>query len=163
MSQSVATRHDLTDLQARFVHYMSDGAEPARAAELAGYKVDTGSTVAYDLLHTAHVLAAIQSEVRRKLVSLAPMALGVIQRMVKDETTPPKLRLDGARTLLDRAGHIAPRAIADKTSADISLHEMTIGELRDLAGKLEGELSTRAKPVNSATAAPLNSQPIDLA
>lgn len=158
MSKGLARRHDLTDKEANFVRHISEGIAPPDAARLAGFAEASRNGTAYSLLRAPRVLAAIHTEVRRKLVAVAPIALAVIERLVKDDTTPPKIRLDAARTLLDRAGFIAPRAIVDKATHELALHELSIGELRSLADKLEGELSGRAKDVSGANAAPAGTQ-----
>jgi phage terminase small subunit len=153
MSKELATTYKLTEMQAAFVRHVSEGVDPNQAVGLAGYGGSNVYTRAHELLRAPHVLAAIHTEVRRRLVAGAPIALSVIERLVKDETTPPKIRLDAAKTLLDRAGHIAPRAIVDKATHELSLHELSIGELRQLADRLEGELAGRAKDVSGANAA----------
>jgi hypothetical protein len=157
MSKGLARRHDLTDKEANFVRHISEGIAPPDAARLAGFAEASRGAV-YSLLRAPRVLAAIHTEVRRKLVAVAPIALAVIERLVKDDTTPPKIRLDAAKTLLDRAGHIAPRAIVDKATHELSLHELSIGELRQLADRLEGELAGRAKDISGANAAPAGTQ-----
>jgi phage terminase small subunit len=120
-----------------------------RAAELAGYAREYASQSAYQLLRSPNVLATLRFEMARRVTSLAPLGLSVIEALVRDTATPAKIRLDGAKTLLDRAGWIAPRATIDKTGADISLHEMTVSDLRSLADKLESELATRATSANN--------------
>jgi len=159
MPKELATMCGLTEMQAAFVRHVSEGVEPNQAVTLAGYGTSNIYSRAHELLRAPRVLAAIHTEVRRKLVAVAPIALAVIERLVKDDTTPPKIRLDAAKTLLDRAGHIAPRAIVDKETHELALHELSVGELRQLADRLEGELSGRAKDVSgakAATAAPLD-------
>jgi hypothetical protein len=126
MTKSLATKFDLTEMQAGFVRLVSEGIDPNRAVEVVGYSTSNTSAQASELLRIPAVLAAIHNEVRRLLVADAPVARAVIMRMVKDEKTPPKIRLDGAKTLLDRAGHIAPRAVFDKGNYELSLHELSI-------------------------------------
>lgn len=155
MSKELAAKYKLTEMQATFVRHVSEGIEPNKAVTLAGYGTSNIYARSHDLLCAPHVLLAIHTEVRRKLVAGAPIALAVIERLVKDETTPPKIRLDAAKTLLDRAGHIAPRAIVDKATHELALHEMSLGDLRQLADKLEGEIAGRAKDIAGADAAPL--------
>lgn len=161
MPKELATMCGLTEMQAAFVRHVSEGVEPNQAVTLAGYGTSNIYSRAHELLRAPHVLAAIHSEVRRKLVAGAPIALSVIERLVKDDTTPPKIRLDAAKTLLDRAGHIAPRAIVDKATHELALHELSLGELRQLADKLEDELSGRARNVSGPNAAPAGTQPVE--
>jgi hypothetical protein len=162
MSNGLATNYKLTEMQAAFVRHVSEGVEPNQAVTLVGYGTSNIYSRAHELLRAPNVLIAIHTEVRRKLVAGAPIALSVIERLVKDETTPPKIRLDAAKTLLDRAGHIAPRAIVDKATHELALHELSIGELRQLADKLEGELSGRARNVSGPNAAPAETQAADV-
>lgn len=153
MATELATRYELTAMQAEFVRHVSLGLEPSQAVTLSGYSSAKVHARAHDLLHAPHVLAAIHTEIRNKLVAGAPIALAVIERLIKDDTTPPKIRLDAAKTLLDRAGHIAPRAILDKGTHELSLHEMSIADLRQLADRLEGEIAGRAEDIGGADAA----------
>jgi hypothetical protein len=83
------------------------------------------------------------------LVADVPTSIRVLQHL-RDNAASEKVRAEAARTLLHRAGLIAPRAAAPETKRDLSLHEMSIDDLRDLAGKLEADLSGRAKDVSSA-------------
>jgi hypothetical protein len=46
----------------------------------------------------------------------------------------------------------------DKATRELSLHELSIGELRLLAEKLEGELAGRAHDVSGADASPAETQ-----
>lgn len=45
---------------------------------------------------------------------------------------PPKFRLEAAKTLLDRGGHIAPKARDDSVRQEKGLNEMSTEELRAL-------------------------------
>lgn len=160
MSKEIAAKYELTEKQAAFVSHVSEGVDPTQAATLAGYG---NSSRAHELIRAPLVLAAIHTEVRRRLVAGAPIALAVIERLIKDDTTPPKIRLDAAKTLLDRAGHIAPRAITDKSQHELALHEMSISDLRQLADKLEGEIAGRAKDIGGADSAPTGTQAAEVA
>ena len=107
------------------------------------------------------ILATIQIAVARHLAVGAGAAVRVLQTFLVDETVDKRLRVVCAKTLLDRAGHIAPKAVAAGQGGEIPLNEMSMTDLRALADKLEGELATRAKPVSSANAAPDKPQAID--
>jgi phage terminase small subunit len=133
----------------------------AQAAIACGYPESSAAQRGYELLHTAHVLAAIHTAARRRLVADAPTSIRVLQPL-RDNAASEKVRAEAARTLLDRAGMIAPRAAAPETKRDLSLHEMSIDDLRNLAGKLEAELSGRAKDVSSANGASSSPQAADL-
>lgn len=161
----MGTEIDLTDREAvhrAFVKEFRKHENATQAAIAAGYPENRAEAAGYALLRTAPVLAAIQADARRYLISDVGASIRTLQ-LLRDKATSEKVRADAARTLLDRAGLIAPRAVAENKGNDLSLHEMSLTDLRGLADKLEGELATRAKPVSSVNAAQLDTQPIDLA
>lgn len=160
-SQEIATQ-GLTDLQSGFIAHLVSGLLPGKAALAAGYPESSAGVAASRLLRNPKVLQTLHIELSRALQCDATMARAVIARMANDETMHPKIRLDAAKTLLDRAGHIAPRAAASKDASEISMHEMSTDELRSLANKLEDEIAGRAKDVSSAIEAPSETQAIDI-
>jgi hypothetical protein len=117
------------------------------AAQLAGF-LDRPSKEAWRLLRIPHVLAAVNAAVQIALAEDATLARNLLRRYVKDESMHPKIRLDAAKTLLDRAGHIAPKAREAGGGHDKPLHEMSIDELRALVDRYEAELGGRAKLVS---------------
>ena len=157
---TLATRQ-LTDKQADFVRFHGQGMNATQAAIASGYPESSAAQRGYELLHTAHVLAAIHLAARRRLVADAPTSIRVLQHL-RDNATSEKVRAEAARTLLDRAGLIAPRAAAPETSREVSLHEMSLADLRELAEKLETELAGRARDVSGANSAAPSSQATDM-
>lgn len=152
----LATRK-LTERQGAFVRHMAlTGDIPASALHA---KIDVHH--GYELARLPHVLAEIHQSVRKKLISAAPMALKTIIDIAKDDQAPGKLRLDASWKLLQMAGHVAPRAAAEKPT-DQPLHEMTTDQLRELAGRLEDEIAGRAKPIVAPVAAPADAQAVDM-
>jgi hypothetical protein len=107
------------------------------------------------------IIATVQMGVARRLAIGSGAALRVLQEFTVDETLDKRLRFACAKTLLDRAGHIAPKAIAASTGASVPLNEMSMSDLRTLADKLEGEIAGRAKDVSSAKPAPSKAQTIE--
>jgi hypothetical protein len=103
----------------------------------------------------------VQIGIAHDLAIGAVKANRVLQDFVADEKLDKRLRYACAKTILDRAGHIAPKAVAQGSTAAKPLNEMSMSELRELADKLENELSGRAKDVSSAKAAPAKAQTID--
>ena len=154
------TTRQLTDKQADFVRFHGQGMNGTQAAIACGFPKSSASQRAYELLHTPHVLAAISTAARRRLISDAPTSIRVLQYL-RDNATSEKVRVEAARTLLDRAGLIAPRAAAPDTSREVSLHEMSLADLRELAEKLESELAGRARDVGAPLAPAVESQPLD--
>jgi phage terminase small subunit len=146
-SQQIATRQ-LTDKQTAFVTALIETGDAATAAELAGFR-DRPSKEAWRLLRIPHVLAALNTAVAAALAEDAPLARNLLRQYVKDDSMNPKIRLDAAKTLLDRAGHIAPKAKDQSAGHEKPLNEMSTEELRALADRFEAELAGRAKLVSA--------------
>lgn len=142
------SRNDLTDKQAAFVEFMVASGDASASAERAGYQSHP-SKAAFELLKSANVLVALQLAVHRALVADAPVARAVILEIATNTTCAARVRLDAAKTLLDRAGHVAPRPREDESTANTPLHEMSTAELRELATRLEGEIAGRARPISA--------------
>jgi hypothetical protein len=107
------------------------------------------------------ILAAVQIGIARDLAIGAAKSNRLLQAVVEDTSADLRLRVVCARDILNRAGHIAPKAVAAGSTAAKPLNEMSMTELRELADKLEDELSGRAKDVSSATAAPVKPQALE--
>lgn len=153
-------KFDLSDKHAIFVKEIASGAKDYCAAATAGYIGESARTTAWRLLREPRIMAAIQFEVRRRLIGMAPVALSVLETLMTAATSE-KVRADCAKTLLDRAGLIAPRAAAPGTG-DKPLHEMAVTELRAMADKLQGEIEARARPVNAPNAPSADGQVVDM-
>ncbi len=154
----------LTEMQAAFVSAYFDSSDATKAARSAGYEQSTAHVAAYRLLRTPHVLAAIQAETERRMrTEAAPVAYRVLLDIVRNTAVRPEVRVSAAKTLLDRAGHIAPSpAKADKDGVDKPDNEKTADELRAEIQALERALSDRAKPVDSPTGEQEEPQAIDM-
>lgn len=161
MTFDIVLSKTLTSKQHAFASNLIEGHEKRRAAELAGYAIEHADVEAKRLLRQPAIMAMVQIGIAQRLARCAPLAVNVLEDLVRDTTMHPKLRLDAAKAILDRSGHIAPKAVAASSSAVKPLNEMSMTELRELADKLEDELSGRAKDVSSATAAPVKAQSID--
>jgi hypothetical protein len=157
----LAAYKSLTLQQRAFVDYVSEGFEISRAVELAGYSDIRPDSEAWRLMRQPAIIAAIHLETARKLALAAPVALKALIEFAGDAAIDKRIRLAAAKTLLDRAGHIAPKALAPSKAGEKPLNELSTGELRELADKLERELSDRAKPVISADPAPKPAQAIE--
>jgi hypothetical protein len=108
------------------------------------------------------ILAAVHVEIGRRLIAGAPIALKVLQDICKDGQAPAKLRLEAAKTLLDRSGHIAPKARDSGNDATKQAHEMSLDELKNTRAALEREIQARATPLNAPDGMPDDSQVTDL-
>jgi hypothetical protein len=155
MGTTLTEYHGLSTQEARFVVLAAAGVlDLGQSFTRAGYECRPGQEEfsARNLLRRPHIAAAFHTEIARLLSQDASIARAVVLDIIKDTSVPPKTRGDLAIKLLDRGGHVAPRAIAQETRAERSLHELSAGELRTMVDTMEAELARRAKPVNSANA-----------
>jgi hypothetical protein len=157
----VVLNKDFTEKQKAFVDALIENPNPMRAAIDAGYPAEHASQIASVMVRQPAILAAVQIGIARDLAIGAAKSNRLLQTIVAGEQYDPRLRVVCARDILNRAGHIAPKAVAASSSAVKPLNEMSMTELRELADKLEDELSGRAKDVSSATAAPVKPQALD--
>jgi hypothetical protein len=139
-------RHNLNQRQTEFVRHFVAGSSPDDAAAAAGYgSYGAGRAV----LRSAAVVAAVDQELRQLLAAeAAPLALSFLMEVVTNHAGKygERVRVDAAKTLLDRAGYQAPKHQEAPGSAK-DPHQMGTAELHDLVMKLEGELASRAKVI----------------
>ena len=137
---------DLTEQQRAFVAHLTGtpGAigNAAEAARLAGYSTRSAKEIAADLLHKPHVRAAVDEAMRAQISGpLAAKAVEVLARILADEGAPLKVRLDAAKTILDRAGVIAVRPEeAARGREEKPPAEMSIAELEDFIDRHRGDV-----------------------
>ena len=128
----------LTEQQAAFVrHLVAGGTAQGKAATLAGY--GDGPRDAWRLLQNPRVLAAIRSETTRLIGGeLAGSAVAYLRQVLAwdhmdadggIDTKIGKLKLDAAKTILDRAGYVAPKAKDAPSDGPRDLEDYTIEEL----------------------------------
>ena len=128
---------DLTEQQQNFVTAFTStpGAigNASEAARRAMYSEKSARDIGQQLLAKPHVRAAIEEANRAQISgSLASKAVDVLRAIIDDESAPPKLRLDAAKTVLDRAGFIAPKAEerSQEDEAEHGLSALSTDELR---------------------------------
>lgn len=160
MSHEMVLSKTFTSQQAAFIRYAADGMELEQAAIASGYAPATAKDVGGQIRRQPAIIAAIQVEVAKRLAIGSAVSLKVLED-IRDNSKDERLRVACAKDLLNRAGFIAPKATEASRGADKPLNDMSTTELRALADKLEGELADRAKPVSSASAAPIASQAIE--
>lgn len=91
------------------------------------------------------ISAAIWAGVCARLVVAAPVALSVLERLMTDKDAPAHVRRLAASDILERAGYV--RKSSDSSDSVLGVADMTPSALRALIGRLESELSDKAKPV----------------
>ena len=140
---------ELTEKQTAFVLNFTSGAgaigNASEAARRAGYSVKTAGEIGAQLLKKPHVCDAIEEANRAQIGgTLATKAVGVLQQLIDDETVPAKVRLDAAKTILDRSGYAPSRHEILEEPPKRDLNDLSIEELteiidRELARKAEEE------------------------
>jgi hypothetical protein len=105
----------LTDLQAAFVHHYTTTpgciGNAAASARAAGYSESTAKEQGHRVLNLPHVREAILEGSKAQVGSLTSLAVERLRQILSDDEAPPKLWLDASKTVLDRAGLIAPKAM----------------------------------------------------
>lgn len=126
-----------TDLQDKFIiHIVYDGVSGSEAARRAGYSHASARQTASQLLASPHIQAAIRNEQYKHLNgSLASKAIKTLEAIMDDITSPAGARVDCAKTILDRAGLIAPRIAPVSPFENKPVHEMNKEELEDFIFK----------------------------
>jgi hypothetical protein len=151
---SVITKQNsgLNEAQEAFVANYVRLSDLPMAVAAAGVVLETGRR----WLRQPEVLLAVHIEVAKRLQASAPIAVRVLEDIFTDTTVSARVRVDAAKAVLDRAGYAPPRAAPPVHGPQLTLTEMSLGELRALAATLEGELSSRAKDVTPAARHPVD-------
>lgn len=161
VTQELIASKSLTAMQQAFIKEMVAGRDKNDAGLAAGYAAEHVNTIVWHLLQQPQIIVAIQIGVARDLAIGAAVANRVLQDFARDEKLDKRLRVVCAKTILDRAGHIAPKAAAAGQAGDVPLNEMSMTDLRALADKLEGEIAGRAKVVPAPSSASHKAQAIE--
>lgn len=134
----------LTDAQKAFSRALLSGMPPDQARSIAGY-ADTVSPTG--LLANPRIRHAVQEGLRARLAGAAPMALETLIQLLGCKSHP-RVQLEAARAILDRAGHVAPRPETLGQERDTRpVHMLTRDELAERIAALSRELSDRATPI----------------
>lgn len=137
LAVAIETQYGLNEKQRIFVFEAARGVSLAVAAAKAGY---SEASARYLFSHP-NVRAAFEDEIRRVLLTEdAPLARSVLRALMADEATSPRIRVDAAKILLDRAGITPP----EKSHADADgrpLNELTASELMGFIGQRQAEIA----------------------
>jgi len=125
----------LTELQEAFV--LAFTADPdaignaSEAARRAGYSPATARVIGQQLLAKPHIRAAIH-EANQKLLSgqIATKAVALLEKVIDDASVPIKIRVEAAKTVLDRGGFGA-QGSGRHQGADKHPSEMNEAELAE--------------------------------
>ena len=126
-----------TPKQRSLIDNLASGKTVKAAMEAAGYSDTVRASVA--------ITPAMQTHLRRlmvdKLAMAAPAAITVLSGLMNDEDASPKIRLDTAKTILDRTGFVPPKASDASSVGEKSLYEMSRAELAERVRQLQSEIA----------------------
>lgn len=159
MASDLPAALNLNDRQAEFVRLYVEFGNMQKAAEAAGYA--ESHIACYRLMKHPVILAAIRYETAKRVQSLAPAALTVLEEVMRDTAVNPKTRAYCAVQLLDRAGHNVPTA-KDKPGdkPDRPLAELSVEELEAMIHTLRKSQAEEAELVQ-AEAETAHNAPVD--
>lgn len=157
--RSVAEAYGLNARQSKLLALLSEGVAEADALAAAGYAEN--STLKTLIASNPRLAAAALTATKLRLHGLAGAAVAVLEEIVTNSKEfDPKLRLDAAKTILDRVG-IAPQKTGATPSEGRGMSEMSVDELRAHVEALEHELGNRARPVDAPDAPVEDAQVLD--
>lgn len=132
-----------TDKQEIFLRVYVETGDSTRAAAEAGYANPDAQGRA--LRRNVNLVPLIRLETHRRLQEHVPAAINAIVDAMHDEKAPRSVRLDAAKTILDRSGYAAFTPKNNNLRDDRPLAELSLAELHDLARKLSEELANAAE------------------
>ena len=124
---------EILDQQRAFAEaYVLGCGNATKAAIDAGYSAASARQTASRLLHTPHVQEAIRRAQTHALKGrLASKAQGVLEKILDDDSAPAGVRVDAAKTVLDRAALPAVRVPEGEQDIGKPLSELSLNELDD--------------------------------
>jgi hypothetical protein len=137
----------INNQQLNFAHEYVLGDTPGngtQSAIKAGYATDCARQTASRLLRHEGVRAEIDKLTRQALGDHAAAAVGLLGRVVRDEKAPLKIRVDACKTILDRAGFIAPKAADAPELPSKPTERLSLAELDVMMVELRAEIAAKA-------------------
>ena len=129
------------------VYWLARGSTVQQAALKAGIPQSARLS---DALKTEQHAAMLRDAIDDALsTELAPLAIKTLERMLRDESAPAKVRLDAAKTVLDRSGHAVGDKAGGAADGRRDIAEMTQEELRAFIARGESLLAELATPVEA--------------
>jgi len=145
---SALAEYGLRSDQEEFVHAYVRTGSVATAAKECGRREPT----VRKWMKQPKVSQAIQSEVRQRLESGAVAAVNTMREFMEHPDVDPKVRMNAAKDLLDRAGYKPDHlhTSADQRMQNASVNEM-MGRIKELCGELgiANPTTIDVKPNNS--------------
>lgn len=138
-----------TTAQRELCWHLAIGETSAESARLAGFPDVRRLS---DFQKTKEFAGELRQAINDRLsLSLAPKAVAALDSIVSDTKINPKIRVDAARVILDRAGHAAGDAAKAKPLGERGVEEYTIEELQKLVR--DGEIRVQEEKAKRAAAA----------
>lgn len=131
----------ITEKQRRFVSFLLAGKTVKDSALSAGYSENDLDSACIRLMQNPNVIAVLRDLTQKSLVLCASSAVNVLTTLMNSESTHPRIRLECAKTVLDRAGVNAPKNIESGSIKGLS--EMTGEELSRAISRLHSEIGAR--------------------
>ena len=138
-----------------------NGKQWLEAAKLAGYS--NPSRDAERLFTDTRALAYAYRKTRGKIqLEGAPAAYNLMMRVLSNEASDMRLRIDVAKILFAAGGFTPPKAPdSPEPPEDTNKQDMSLEDMRKLANSIEREIARRKEPtIIDVTPEPIN-QPIE--
>ena len=136
------------DKRAQFIDAYLAGMNGTQAAVLAGVPKKSASVMANRWLRTPEIADDVRKGMASRMTRLAPLALGVIEKLMDDPDTPASIRLAAARDVLDRANYLPPKR-TDVRLQEVDLQKMTRAELDEYVRQSARQKELEAKTVEA--------------
>lgn len=150
---------EMTDREDDFVMHFVQYGDAIKAAEAAGYA--QAEIQGRQIARRPRVAAAIRIETTRRMQHMAPVALTVLDKIMRDEKAPAGARVDAAKTILDRAAYVSDPKRSDRSDDNKPLAEYSVEELEQLVARLEEQRAGAAKDVSAPLLRANDEQAID--
>ena len=127
-----------------FVEHFAMSGDSRLAAVEAGVHPNRAGTFARVALANPNVRAGYEHVLRTRFAQAGPIALNLLIEMVADKQKvfEPRVRLEAAKTLLDRSGYTAKDM--REAGSPLELNEMSREQLLEEMARTETELASRA-------------------
>ena len=129
-----------TDQRKLFISNYVVSGDKKEAAKYAGFSEYYGN----NLLSDPIIQAAIVDETQQLLVKDAPASFRVLRKLRDDTKVSASVRMECAKTLLNRAGVVERKVKDVDTNLLKNLGELTGDELRKEVAKISEEIANRA-------------------
>lgn len=119
------------------------------AAESVGVHPRVAERFAREVFDHPGARDAFDQIMRQRFAQAGPIAMNLLLEIATDPQVSARVRVEAAKTLLDRSGFSAKALSAPAAPKD--LHELTREELLRVVEQGEGELAARAKQIGNRT------------